>query len=102
MAVLDVPPQVLSRNVTYGGSFFGSMVSILDVSVQGLWRVVTFCADRQVFKFVYIVYFFPAFSQRMYDMPQKIDSLSINDFATKVPYPIKHSKSFIVILLTDK
>ncbi len=24
------------------------MVYILDVSVQGLWRVVTFCADRQV------------------------------------------------------
>jgi hypothetical protein len=50
VAVLDVPPQVLSRNVTYGSSFFGSMVYILDVSVQGLWRVVTFCADRQVFQ----------------------------------------------------
>ncbi len=59
----------LSRNLTYGSSFFGSMVYILDVLVQGLWRVVTFCADRQVLgKFVYIVYFFPAFSQRMYDM----------------------------------
>jgi hypothetical protein len=44
--------------------FFGSMVYSLDVSVQGLGRVVTFCADRQVCQ----VYFFPAFSQRMYDM----------------------------------
>ncbi len=62
VAVLDVPPQVLSRNVTYGTSFgdgkscgatgglklFGTMVYILDVSVQGLWRVVTLCADRQM------------------------------------------------------
>jgi hypothetical protein len=24
------------------------MVYILDVSVQGLWSIVTFCADRQV------------------------------------------------------
>ena len=56
MAVLDVPPQVLLRNVTYGSSVgdgksrgatgglnsSGSMVYILDVSVQGLGSVVTF------------------------------------------------------------
>ena len=98
MAVLDVPPQVLSRNITYGRSFgdvksrgaTGGLNSseawfiYLTFRYRDCGALLHFELTAKFFKFVYIVYFFPAFSQRMYDMPQKTDSLSINDFATKV------------------
>ena len=49
-------------------SFLFSLVAKLHVSSQLLWRVVTFCADRQVFQVCVHCLLFPAFSQRMYDM----------------------------------
>jgi hypothetical protein len=50
-------------------------VAVFDVSPHGLSRNVKYCSTMIHFmltaKFVYIVYFFPAFSQRMYDINER-------------------------------
>jgi hypothetical protein len=82
VAVLDVPPQVLLRNVTYGSSVgdgnsrdaTGGLNSseawfiYLTFRYRDCGALLHFVLTAKFVKFVYIVYFFPAFSQRMYDM----------------------------------
>ncbi len=82
MAVLDVPPQVLSRNVTYGSSFgdgksrgaTGGLNSseawfiYLTFRYRDCGALLHFVLTAKFVKFVYIIYFFSRIFSGMYDM----------------------------------